>query len=102
MRAALKLCKVDAHPNIVPVFAHGQLPFSSIHYLDMELCDLNLEKYIHRGRTTSLQTPFNAAEMSPQMQMFQVWEIMENITNGVAFIHDKGEVHRDLKPRNGT
>ena len=103
MRAVDKLCKVGAHPNIVPVLRLGEFP-SSYHFLDMELCDINLEKYITRDWTTSVQAkmPFFTAEMSPLMRMFQVWEIMENITSAVAFIHENKEVHRDLKPRNGN
>jgi serine/threonine protein kinase len=32
--------------------------------------------------------------------MTQIWDVMEDLTKGVAFIHSQGHVHRDLKPRN--
>ena len=31
----------------------------------------------------------------------EMWNIMTQISNGVAYIHGQGEVHRDLKPLNG-
>src|SRR5271170_5930502 len=99
MRAVAKLCKVGAHSNIVPVLRLGRFP-PSYYFLDMELCDLNLETHIKREWTARVQTkmPFFTADMSPRTRMSQVWEIMECITSGVAFIHANEEVHRDLKP----
>jgi len=104
VRAVDKLCKLGAHPNIVPVFRRGKFNSSDYYYLDMELCDLNLEKYLKRDWTASMREkfPFFSCEMPPEMRMSQVWEIMENIRNGVAFIHELHEIHRDLKPRNGN
>jgi len=29
-----------------------------------------------------------------------VWNIMVQLTSGLAHIHSQGEVHRDIKPRN--
>ena len=34
--------------------------------------------------------------------MLRVMRTVEDITKGLAFIHSKGEVHRDLKPQNGS
>ena len=103
MRAVRKLCNVGAHPNIVPVLRLGEFTEASYYFIDMELCGLNLERYIHRDWTPTLQTqmPFFTADFPPRMRMSQVWEIMEGITNGVAFIHENKEIHRDSEPRNG-
>lgn len=30
------------------------------------------------------------------------WDILEQIASGVQFIHNHRQVHRDLKPQNGT
>ena len=31
-----------------------------------------------------------------------VLDLMQDVTNGVVFIHSEGEIQRDLKPRNST
>ena len=58
----------------------------------MELCDVNLERYLIEHNHLS-QTPMN---------ILHIWDIIRQIAAGVAFIHEHGKVHRDLKPRNGT
>jgi len=49
MRAVAKLCMTqNTHRNIVSVFDYGPLsPF--LYFIDMELCDLNLERWIYRN-----------------------------------------------------
>ena len=34
--------------------------------------------------------------------MAHIWDIVKDIALGLAFLHGIGEVHRDLKPRNGN
>ena len=90
--------------NIVFVIKHGWLPRSQYYYIDMELCDGNLEDYIDRksGVTYILsKNPrfFGATFM--ERGIWNTWDIMEQITLGIKFIHQCKEVHRDLKPRNG-
>jgi len=70
----------------------------------MELCDLNLATFIAREWSPSIQrdaTPAGASVM-PNERMEQVRNIMKDILNGVEFIHSRNEVHRDLKPQNGS
>jgi serine/threonine protein kinase len=64
----------------------------------MELCDFDL-KECHRCRDNLDQSRDRFAADSGTGQL---WDIMRQIANGVAFIHSHMEVHRDLKPRNGT
>jgi serine/threonine protein kinase len=91
VRAMSKLCKRDANPNLVEVFRHGEIPNSVLYYIDMELCNGNLEEYILE-HDPSGTNPITIGE---------VWHIMVQISNGLVFIHDQREVHRDLKPQNG-
>jgi hypothetical protein len=34
--------------------------------------------------------------------MADVWNVMVEITSGLVYVHEKGEVHRDLRPHNST
>jgi serine/threonine protein kinase len=104
MRAVSKLCMTaKTHKNIVSVFAYGKLSHF-VYHIDMELCDLNLERWIYQkwDENTAKKLPHLTVELPPRMRLGQVWDIMEDITRAVAFIHDEHEIHRDLKPSNGT
>jgi|SRR5271155_903564 eukaryotic-like serine/threonine-protein kinase len=90
VRAISKLCRETAHPHIVSVFRQGEVKDSALYYIDMELCNGNLDQFI-RDRGASSSTPIIIAD---------VWDIMVQITSGLAHIHSQGEVHRDIKPRN--
>lgn len=80
--------------NLVLVFRHGWLkshPYDQVYlptyFVDMELGKESLEDYIRRVHPLFL---------------VDVWEIMQQIAAGIAFIHRKGIIHRDLKPANGN
>jgi serine/threonine protein kinase len=88
LRAVKKLCKPSGHRNIVAVFNEGQFGDSIFYYIDMELCQTNLEQFIERQR-----------EVKRELRTY--WEIMKHVLSGLEFIHSQGEAHRDLKPRNG-
>ena len=79
----------------------GQLSSPSYYFIDMELCDLNLEDYIKR--TPELQrVPFMTAELPSRLRMVMIWHIMNDVLNGLVFIHAASCVHRDIKPRNSN
>lgn len=65
----------------------------------MELCDMNLECYIQCPETRKRLPPLSGSSLQ-WTKMIQLWDLMEDITSGIAFIHSEKEVHRDLKPRN--
>jgi serine/threonine protein kinase len=90
VRAMAKLCQQSSHPHMVAVFRRGEVTDSAYYYIDMELCDSNLDKFMRDHRPSS----------SSPIQLPLVWNIMVQITSGLAFIHEHGEVHRDIKPRN--
>jgi serine/threonine protein kinase len=95
MRAIDKLYVSHSHPNIVSVLQHGELK-SNFYYIDMELCAYNLDDYLSR-------TPMFhfSPSLLAHVKTMEACEIMLQISNGVAYLHGYGEVHRDLKPRNG-
>lgn len=90
VRAIWKLCKANSHPHIVGVFRQGEVRDSALYYIDMELCDGNLDQFM-RDHKPSSSTP---------IKIDDVWNIMVQIASGLAHIHSHGEIHRDIKPRN--
>lgn len=105
IRAVAKLCLSGCDDHIVTVLRHGPLANSSYVYLDMELCDLNLDQYIRKDWDPGMEEKVphftNRDELGPVIKAAQIWNIMADISSGVAFIHSRAEIHRDLKPRNG-
>jgi serine/threonine protein kinase len=85
------------------MFGYGRLS-ASYHYLDMELCDINLESWIERKWTeeTKKKLPYLTADSPSRMRMSQIWDVMEDVTSAVGFIHSQHEIHRDIKPRNSN
>jgi len=102
VRAIKKLCGGGAHTNIVEVLRLGELVGSPYFFIDMELCDLTLEDYIYRNSPVSDSIPQFVRDASSSSKAMQIWNIVKQIASGVTFIHSQDEVHRDLKPRNGT
>jgi serine/threonine protein kinase len=87
VRAITKLCQPEGCLNIVSVLRYGKVKDSSFYLIDMELCEGNLYDLINCSRPSPLGAQF-------------IWGIMVQISNGLLFIHNQGEVHRDLKPQN--
>jgi serine/threonine protein kinase len=98
MRAVVSLCMShDPHKNIITVFQCGCLT-PPWYYIDMELCEYNLEVWIFRRMEEVENKPGLSAEQS---RITQIWEIMLDIIRGIMYIHSQKQIHRDLKPRNG-
>src|SRR5271170_2552875 len=103
VRAVEKLCKPGTHKNIVSVFRQGRLS-SSLYFLDMEFCDLDLDCWIQRRWSPAAEERLLSltAGGSSETQLSRIWDVMKDLTDGVTFIHSHGQVHRDLKPRNSS
>jgi eukaryotic-like serine/threonine-protein kinase len=72
------------HPNIVDIFAFGKLP-DGRSYLVMDLLEgESLRKRVKRG-------PLTIAE---------ALHVIDEVASALAAAHDKGFIHRDLKPDN--
>jgi len=96
-----KLC-TGGHKNLIKVYGWGEFPNATYHFIDMELCDFNLEEYL-LCRVKENDDSRVPPECRPtEFGAVQIWDIMRQIAEGVAFIHSYGHVHRDLKPQNGT
>jgi serine/threonine protein kinase len=100
VRAINKLCK-NNHPNIVQIFDYGQLKADGgFYFIDMELCEISLEKYM-QGETITGLINWNTVRIQNEVHE-QAYKIMQQILNGMIYIHCLNEVHRDLSPNNGT
>ena len=102
-RVIALLCKPPTHRNIVPVFQYGALMNESYFYYDMQLCDLNLDRYISGAFPDPLPEKLQRLKV-PETARAKVQRalcILLDIAEGLAFIHTREEVHRDLKPENG-
>jgi serine/threonine protein kinase len=77
------------HPNLISVFRWGQIPNIPEYYIDMELADDTLQKYMSSHTEQGIQ---------------DIFAIMFHITEGLHFLHSRTPpvVHQRLNPRNGT
>lgn len=101
-RAIDKLCK-SSHPNIVSVLKHGRFsPYSVTYFIDMELCDLNLEEYL-QGTKLDIRGLIDWQTAAQEGQRsYLILAIMQQLLGALKFIHDHDEVHRDLAPQNSN
>jgi serine/threonine protein kinase len=114
-RAITELRRAGNHPNIILILDQGWLSLfgspSGCYFIDMEFCELTLHKYIYavsgrdivaRGEENLENNPvFVPRESCVNLRLQNVWTIMSHIAAGTEFMHKHGQVHRDLKPRNG-
>ena len=100
IRALKKLCQ-DQQSNIVQVFDHGLLnPDNTIHFIDMELCDISLANYLLGQELKDVVSWPTVREQEEILS--HAYNILQQILNGLVYIHCLEEVHRDLSPHNGN
>jgi len=88
---------------VISVLSHGWLVEDQFYIIDMELCAFNLRDFINSGIRSALGPQFLDSHLaSDALRSLNAWNIIEQITQGLHFIHGRGEVHRDLKPENGN
>ena len=98
-----KLGSNGGHRNIIIILRHGWLNKDQWYYFDMELCAMNLQDFIYGKYITALGNPyFDPISVGDEPKCLRLWNIMLDITRGLEYIHSHREVHRDLKPQNGT
>lgn len=94
-KALTELCARGSHKNVVYVIRHGALPpYSFFYYFDMEYCEKTLYQHI-------VEPPFSRCGVPCIDELRSALPIIIDICSGLAYIHEKNYVHRDLNPRNG-
>ena len=93
-----KLCR-GLHPNVIEIFQHGRIYDSAFYYIDMELCDCNLDEYIYGRKTVPSLLDWSLAVDNGEGPFLTCY-IMSQIISGLKFIHAHDEVHRDFNPQN--
>jgi serine/threonine protein kinase len=95
------------HDNIVRVLGHGSFGLDTYtHFIDMELCDLNLEQYIYQGlewqahHTLTPKSRFLTTDLTFAQRTIDELQILRQILQGVEYLHSNNKIHRDLHPRN--
>lgn len=63
------------------------------YFIDMELCDLNLEDFIHGSASQNLSIPSLVKDVTPPLRALQTWHIMMQITSGLTYLHFLNVIH---------
>jgi serine/threonine-protein kinase/endoribonuclease IRE1 len=106
VRSIKKLSSNGQHANIISFLRTGKLRNTHYYFIDMELCNMNLDQYIYHKTINSLDPsqalPYFITDSPSPVKSHQIWNIMRQIANGVVHLHTLSMAHRDLKPANGT
>jgi hypothetical protein len=66
-----ELCKWGPHPHIVSILRTGKLLNSRYVFIDMELCDLNLQEYVYSTKPRDSVPTFFIKDQPPPMKARQ-------------------------------
>ncbi|XP_078274184.1 eukaryotic translation initiation factor 2-alpha kinase 1 isoform X2 [Rhinoraja longicauda] len=82
--------------DVLPV---AKIPFHLVLHIQMQLCEGSLQEWILERNTR----PRKGLKFTCQFALLEfdcTMHIFRQLVEGVRFIHSKGVMHRDLKPRN--
>ena len=88
---------------MITVQRYGWLGEQESFYIDMDLLAFNLREFINGDAKSilGLSRFLNSHYHSDELGCLCLWSILEQIAQGLKFIHGKRELHRDIKPANG-
>ena len=103
----MAICQGSDHPNIVQILRHGWLGVMNMYFIDMELCELHLGRYMKGERPSFYSSKaLNSMSIVPtnaslHARVKNTFVIMSHIASGLKHVHEYNYAHRDLKPPNG-
>jgi hypothetical protein len=100
-----KLKGTGISDNIVVVLRNDWLTDSTFYYIDMDQYETSLEQYILGVGPYTYERSENPRLLgagSGERGIWNTWDIMEQISSGVVYIHQAKLVHGNLKTRNGN
>lgn len=97
---AMKTLCNKSHINMIQYIDDGAVVSKLKYFIDMELCDINLSQYIE-GTESVIGVHGLPPWNKENPDIFLLIAIMQQLLSGLAFMHEKDKVHRDLDPRNG-
>jgi serine/threonine-protein kinase/endoribonuclease IRE1 len=95
------LIRSDEHSSVVRYFAKEF--DGNFVYLALELCDCNLRQLVENNMWAAYNIPATGSPPRPCLQGDaggQVKRALQQLVDGVVYLHRLGIVHRDLKPLN--
>jgi serine/threonine protein kinase len=97
----MKILCNKSHKNIIQYIGDGIIAPTSFYYIDMELCDIDLSKYMNGGNNV-IGVHGLPSWNKDDPDVFMIVAIMQQLLSGLAFMHKENKVHRDLDPTNGS
>jgi serine/threonine protein kinase len=98
VKAVTALCK-QFHRNVVYISDHGLLD-DVTYFIDMDLCDFNLSEFLRGDKVKPDDWFIHWPIEDYGDRLFFIVVFLQEIANGLYFIHGHDYVHRDLKPEN--
>ncbi|NWV49922.1 E2AK1 kinase, partial [Daphoenositta chrysoptera] len=95
-----KSCSEECSKNEVALCGEFEVEYHLMLHIQMQLCEISLWDWIVdrnkrcSKRSEDTSSPYHLVDVRWTMKIFQ--EIVE----GVCYIHSRGVMHRDIKPRN--
>ncbi|XP_051530582.1 eukaryotic translation initiation factor 2-alpha kinase 1 isoform X3 [Myxocyprinus asiaticus] len=82
------------------IFTERRIQFHLMLYIQMQLCERSLKDWIQERNTRTMEELSISQDPCESADCEQALNIFKKILEGVEYIHSRGIMHRDLKPRN--